>query len=160
MLYAFFWVIPRRLNFIYRLFWTLSVPSTSHLPAYEDGTECSETSAYKIQTPGNYPEESEFHQTCAFRHPSWLHTLSFIRECLHVSSPYLSVRKHARCSVWVNVTSWNWNYVFSVLNCTYHMTLKSGCFSTVSDIHCSFHVARIRPFFITDIPPEDIQGCW
>jgi len=31
---------------------------TSYLPAYEDGTECSETSAYKIQTPGNYPEES------------------------------------------------------------------------------------------------------
>jgi len=25
----------------------------SYLPAYEDGTECSETSAYKIQTPGN-----------------------------------------------------------------------------------------------------------
>jgi hypothetical protein len=24
----------------------------SHLPAYEDGTECSETSAYKLQTPG------------------------------------------------------------------------------------------------------------
>jgi len=30
----------------------------THLPAYEDGTECSETSAYKIQTPENYPEES------------------------------------------------------------------------------------------------------
>jgi hypothetical protein len=29
-----------------------------NLPAYEYGTECSETSAYKIQTPGNYPEES------------------------------------------------------------------------------------------------------
>jgi len=30
----------------------------THLPAYEDGTqECSETSAYKLQTPGNYPEE-------------------------------------------------------------------------------------------------------
>jgi hypothetical protein len=28
------------------------------LPAHEDGTECSETSAYKIQTPGNYPEEN------------------------------------------------------------------------------------------------------
>jgi hypothetical protein len=26
-----------------------------HLPAYEDGTECSETSAYKIQTPGELP---------------------------------------------------------------------------------------------------------
>ena len=25
------------------------------------GTECSETSAYKIQTPGNYPEESIQH---------------------------------------------------------------------------------------------------
>ena len=32
-----------------------------HLPAYEDGTECSETSAYKIQTPGNYPEENTQH---------------------------------------------------------------------------------------------------
>ena len=39
---------------------TLSVPSL-HLSAYEDGTECSETSAYKIQTPGNYPEESIQH---------------------------------------------------------------------------------------------------
>ena len=29
-----------------------------HLSAHEDGTECSETSAYNIQTPGNYPEES------------------------------------------------------------------------------------------------------
>jgi hypothetical protein len=31
---------------------------SSYLPAYGDGTECSETSAYKFQTPGNYPEES------------------------------------------------------------------------------------------------------
>jgi hypothetical protein len=31
---------------------------SSYLAAYEDGTECSKTSAYKIQTPGNYPEES------------------------------------------------------------------------------------------------------
>ena len=28
---------------------------------YEDGTECSETSAYKIKTPGNYSEESIRH---------------------------------------------------------------------------------------------------
>jgi len=47
MLYVFFWVIPRRLKFI-----------CLHLPAYKDGTECSETSAYKIQMPGNYPEEN------------------------------------------------------------------------------------------------------
>jgi hypothetical protein len=40
LLYAFFWVIPRRLNFMYMpTFWnTLSVPS-SRLPAYEDGTD-------------------------------------------------------------------------------------------------------------------------
>jgi hypothetical protein len=31
---------------------------SSYLPTYEDGTECSETLEYKIQTPGNYPEES------------------------------------------------------------------------------------------------------
>ena len=29
-----------------------------YLLTYEDGTECSETSAYKIQTLGNYPEEN------------------------------------------------------------------------------------------------------
>ena len=36
------------------------IPSSfySHLPAYEDGTECSETSAYKLQTPGKYPKGS------------------------------------------------------------------------------------------------------
>jgi hypothetical protein len=44
------------------------------ISAYEDGTECSKTSAYKIQTPVNYPEESikqcliyfvQFHSTSA-----------------------------------------------------------------------------------------------
>ena len=29
-------------------------------------TECSETSAYKIQTPGNYPEESIQHVSSGF----------------------------------------------------------------------------------------------
>ena len=33
----------------------------THLPAYEDGTVCSETSAYKIQTPGKHPKESIQH---------------------------------------------------------------------------------------------------
>jgi hypothetical protein len=35
---------------------------SSYLSAYEDGTDrCSETSAYKIRTPGNYPEVSIQH---------------------------------------------------------------------------------------------------
>jgi hypothetical protein len=33
----------------------------THLPAHEDGTERSEMSAYKIQKPGYYPEESIQH---------------------------------------------------------------------------------------------------
>jgi len=32
--------------------------NSSYLPAYEHGTECSETLAHKIPTPRNYPEES------------------------------------------------------------------------------------------------------
>jgi hypothetical protein len=35
--------------------------NSSYLSAYEDGKECSETSAYKIQMPGNYPEENIQH---------------------------------------------------------------------------------------------------
>jgi len=59
MLYAFFWVIPRRLNFICRRFGTLCL---FHLHTYPpmkmEQAECSETLLYKIQKPGNYPEES------------------------------------------------------------------------------------------------------
>jgi hypothetical protein len=70
MLYAFFWVIPRRLNFtcwhfgtlcLFHLHTRVGMRNSSYLPAYEDGTECSETSEYKIQTPGNYPEQSIQH---------------------------------------------------------------------------------------------------
>ena len=60
MLYAFFWVIPRRLNFICRRFGTLCLfhlHRHTYLPMKMEQTECSETSAYKIRTPGNYPEE-------------------------------------------------------------------------------------------------------
>jgi len=58
MLYAFFWVITRRLEFMCRRFGTLCSIFYSHLPSFEHGTECSETSAYKLQTPGNSPKES------------------------------------------------------------------------------------------------------
>ena len=65
MLYAVFWVIPRRLNFICRRFGTLCLFHL-HRRIGEDGTECSETSAYKINTPGNYPEASIQYNTFAF----------------------------------------------------------------------------------------------
>jgi hypothetical protein len=34
---------------------------SSYLPAYEDGTDCSETLAYRIHTPGNHTEASLQH---------------------------------------------------------------------------------------------------
>ena len=42
---------------MFRLHRRVGMKNSSYLPAYEDGTECSETSAYKFQMPGNYPEE-------------------------------------------------------------------------------------------------------
>ena len=53
--------MPTFLNTLFHLHRQVGVKNPSHIPAYEDGTECSETSAYKIQTPGNYPEESIQH---------------------------------------------------------------------------------------------------
>ena len=57
MLYAFFWVFPQCLNFICRCFGTLcSIFIPTRL--WRWNRQCSETSAYKIQTLGNYAEES------------------------------------------------------------------------------------------------------
>jgi hypothetical protein len=63
MLYAFFFVIPWRLNFICRRFGTLfylhmQTGVESYPPIKMEQTECYETSAYKIQMPENYPEEN------------------------------------------------------------------------------------------------------
>jgi hypothetical protein len=62
ILCAFFWGSPWRLNFICRRFGKLF-----HLHRLVPGClwrwyrHCSETSAYNIQKPGNYPEESTQH---------------------------------------------------------------------------------------------------
>jgi hypothetical protein len=50
------WIEPN--IFPYKYNSILKRSHSSYLPAYEDERECSETSEYKIQTPGNYPEES------------------------------------------------------------------------------------------------------
>jgi hypothetical protein len=61
LLYAFSWVIPRRLNFVCQHFGThclFHLHRHTYLPMKMEQTECSETSAYTriIQMPGNYPE--------------------------------------------------------------------------------------------------------
>ena len=64
MLFVFFWVIPRRLIYIHRRFGTLSVPSSkAGVPLKMEQIECSETSAYINQTPGNHPKENKQHAT-------------------------------------------------------------------------------------------------
>jgi hypothetical protein len=60
LLYVFFWVIPRHLNFICRHFRTLCSIFIGR-PMKMEQTECFETSAYKIQTPGTYSEENIQH---------------------------------------------------------------------------------------------------
>jgi len=47
--------------FLYKYPNNLKPSQFSYLSAHEDGTEGSEMSAYKIQMPGNYPEESIQH---------------------------------------------------------------------------------------------------
>ena len=54
-----FWLEPNL--FPYKYSNILKLSHSSYLAAYEDGAECSETSAYKIQTPVNYSEESIQH---------------------------------------------------------------------------------------------------
>jgi hypothetical protein len=77
--YAFFWVIPKCLNFICQHFRTFCLFHLHRQVGMKNdwGWECSgiytrkglarkisnffDTSAHKIQTPGNYPEESTQH---------------------------------------------------------------------------------------------------
>ena len=44
------------------------LPAHTYLPMKVEQTECSETAAYKIQTPGNYPEESIQHSNLVYLH--------------------------------------------------------------------------------------------
>jgi hypothetical protein len=67
MLYAFFWVIPWRLNFICQRFGTLCLFHLhSRVGMKMEQTECSEMLAYKIQTLGNYAEENIQQNVCLF----------------------------------------------------------------------------------------------
>ena len=63
---VFFWVSPASEFYMPTFRNTLTVPSSQaggmntsyHLPMRMEQIECSETSAYKTQTPGNYPKEN------------------------------------------------------------------------------------------------------
>jgi len=146
LLYAFFWVIPLCLNYICRRFGTLSVPS-SYLSAYEDGTGCSETSAYKIQTPGNYPEESIQHSEqgeclksriqiiCVFNH-KW-RTLNVTSACTEQESNYLNKSGKYKCFILIILCAfwdfWMVEYV-SISNWGSSQGSVSSCYSTIKEV--------------------------
>jgi len=86
MFYSFFWVISRRQNFICRRFGPLCLFHLhrhggmkilyTYLPMKMEQIEWSETSAYKILTQANYPEENIQYNT--------LFLISYFRRVLHV----------------------------------------------------------------------------
>ena len=49
--------VPKRRHIIFSRRGIAQKKAARYLPMKMEQTECSETSAYKIQTPGNYPEE-------------------------------------------------------------------------------------------------------
>ena len=67
-----------------------------YLLAYEDETECSETSAYKIQTPGNYPEENIQRNLYCLRTDSVGLCVMLLR--YRFSGPVRYIRRYGFCS--------------------------------------------------------------
>jgi hypothetical protein len=107
LLYSFFWVIPWHLNFACRHLGTLcpifiggvSRKNLLTPPMKMEQTECSEMSAYKIQTLGNYPKERMKHSE---------HSGS-LKSRLHLNCTGL---KYA-CGIWYYVqATFNENWVF------------------------------------------------
>ena len=127
MLHAFFWVITRRLEFICRRFGTLCL---FHLlltyTCLWRWNECSETSAYKLQTPGNYPKESIQHTEHGESLKSRTNLHSYFAAChvilewfwgstdvLHMTVPHQRNEVCVTCS-WVSSV---WKYWINKVRC-------------------------------------------
>ena len=94
MLYAFFWVITLRLNFIWRRF---GPPCLFRLhtnkPMKMEQTGFSETSAYIIQTKWKYPEESTKQMYLLF------HMIRHLR-CVFIK--YIGMYPISNATIWWN----------------------------------------------------------
>ena len=71
MLCSLFWLIPRPPNLKCRRFGIIIYINYTNTTTYEDGTQYSETSTHKIETPGNHPKEG----IEQFLHLSPLHSI-------------------------------------------------------------------------------------
>ena len=91
---------------------------------YEGWTGCSETSAYKIQTPRNYPEESIQHRRYLFSVGHWTTAKNVLVFCILSKWLYLLNMHYAIIvnRVWF-VECWVWHMI-SVRGLCVH--LKSG----------------------------------
>jgi len=150
MLYACFWVIPQRLNVICLRFKTLclfhlhrqaGMKNSSYLaPMKMEKIVGSETSPYKIQTPGNYPEASIQHNisVCFDTHKLFCHYTDII-----IFSPILNWDSHKTIDVQhrrihhINFLTWIMNYLIQynilvLIRSQVLLTVKKGSQSTNS----------------------------
>ena len=124
--YVSFWVVPRRLNYICRRFGTLYLfhlhrQVVYHLPMKMEQIWCSETSAYIIQTPGNYPKGNITYSEHGESLKSWI---IIVFCCERVAS--LNQRCYTRCRLFTR-TVW---------------FAKSHCHHFLPNmyIHCQLHI--------------------
>ena len=103
-----FWLITRRLDFICRRFGTFCLfhlnrhVDVTHIyvPMKMEQTECSETSAYKLQTPGNYPKES-----------THIYLPMKMKQCVpkrrHINSRRRGITQKKACNIQNTAKAWN-----------------------------------------------------
>ena len=124
-------------------------------------TECFESSAYKVQTPGNHPEESIQHSECGQSLKSrtcmicWTPVcnatccrMPFDRQC-HLSQCNIPKDLNIIKTVFIAtgfLNWWWWNCVFQEPNESLGMRIGGGLGSNEGDI----------PIYIANIHP---QGC-
>ena len=141
MLYAFFWVIPRRLNFICQRFGTRCLFHLHRRVGMKnffmkmEQTECFETLAYKFQTPGNYPEESIRHDIIS----CWTHG--------YLSCLYIINFEHT------------FVYYDRILSVTELTDVYYNSISSVS-VHTVIYHDRILSVLNAHLLWEDIISCW
>jgi hypothetical protein len=101
-------------------------------------TECSEMSAYKIQMPGNYPEESIQHSEHGKSLKSRKFIMSNLPHCIGYKEKYIEYTVYTKfLSLHIdNHLKWK-NHIGQVIP-----TLSGACYA----LRSTFHFSKIMPF--------------
>jgi len=139
-MYAFFWVIPLRLNFIWRRFETFCLFHLHRrilIRLWRWNRQCSEMSAYKIQKPGNYPEESTqlkyITQLDATISPVYYLTFIYNSTCFGRPHAHHQELNNCRSSLWF----YRWSVVIVVLLFVVGPDNEQK--------HCYHHAPKVKP---------------